>query len=86
MIGKKVLSDFLSFSIFHHIIATLFEFPFNMRFGKFVHCLYYFFLDETMAPPPPPPGLVLRMDYSSPILNSQQQSVVGVTNASKMRS
>ena len=45
------------------------------------------FLDETMAPPPPPPpGLVLRMDYSSPILNSQQQSVVGVTNASKMRS
>ena len=45
-----------------------------------------FFLDETMAPPPPPPGLVLRMDYSSPILNSQQQSVVGVTNASKMRS
>ena len=45
-----------------------------------------FFLDETMAPPPPSPGLVLRMDYSSPILNSQQQSVVGVTNASKMRS
>ena len=45
-----------------------------------------FFLDKTMAPPPPPPGLVLRMDYSSPILNSQQQSVVGVTNASKMRS
>ena len=80
-----MLSDFLSFSIFHHIIATLFEFPFNMIWEV---CPWFvlFFLDETMAPPPPPPGLVLRMDYSSPILNSQQQSVVGVTNASKMRS
>ena len=65
-IGKKVLADFLSFSIFHHIIVILqlfSEFPYLGSLS--IVCIFFFRWDYG-TPPPSLLGLVLRMDYSSP--------------------